>query len=216
MNESQPQQCQNELRQSIPWYLNGTLSKAEAASLEVHLLGCGECRADFELHSEIKAAALGREVTPIIPATTAADIRGISGNGVTPRSVNRRTAMRGFAVAASVALVCVALALSFYAGRDTATDNQQFETATSAGSGAGVDYVLQLHFDADVSEPERGRIAAQLDGAVKWNVNDGGFYEVHVQLVAPTLDALQQYEKRTMAIAGVQSAEFTALQLPMR
>jgi hypothetical protein len=110
----------------------------------------------------------------------------------------------------------VALVVSFYPQRSAEETNQLFETATSAASAGGIDYVMQVRFEEGVSDPERGRIAAQLNGFVKWNVNDSGDFEVHVRLGTPSLVALQEYEKHTAALAGVQSARFTALQLPMR
>ena len=91
-----------------------------------------------------------------------------------------------------------------------------FETATSSGFPEGIDYILQVRFEDTVSELQRAQISEQLDGVVKWVVNDTGVYEIHVQLAAPSLEVLKDYERRTDALPGVESAEFTALQLPMR
>ena len=76
--------------------------------------------------------------------------------------------------------------------------------------------MLQLRFDADVSEQQRREIIAQMDDVVKWTTALSGDHEIHVRLSAPTLMALEQYQLRVESIAGVQSAEFTALLLPMR
>ncbi len=57
---------------------------------------------------------------------------------------------------------------------------------------------------------------AQLEDVVKWTVSDSGDYEVHVQFPAPSLAVLSDYEEHTLALAGVQSAKFTALLLPVR
>jgi hypothetical protein len=80
----------------------------------------------------------------------------------------------------------------------------------------GIDYVLALQFDEDVADIEREEIAMGLRGAVRWSVDDRGVYEVRVRLAEPTLQDLQEYEQRVGALNGVESAEFTALQLPMR
>lgn len=216
MSEAQSNSCQSRLRQDIPWYLNGTLSETDAALVRAHIESCDDCRADLELQSSIRSAVLGREVTPIVPQSSAADIIGLGRTGVSRPRTNRRASSQWFAAAAAVVIIGVALLVALFPGMNTEVTNQVFETATSAGSAEGIDYVLQLRFEDDVSEGQRARIAAQLEGAVKWAVNDSGVYEIHVQLAAPSLEVLKDYEMRTGALPGVQSAEFTALQLPMR
>jgi len=216
MTEAQENSCQNPLRQDIPWYLNGTLSETEAALLQEHIDSCPDCCADFELHSSMRSAVLGREVTPILPKTSAADIIGIGRTGVSRTRRNRRISSLGLSVAAGLAIIGVALLAALFAGKDANVKNQLFETATSAGSLDGIDYVLQVQFEDDVSEQERSRIAGRLEGAVRWAVNDRGIYEIHVQLATPSLAFLKDYEQHVDALPGVQSAEFTALQLPMR
>lgn len=216
MTRTKPDQCRNSMRDMIPWYVNGTLTESESDALREHMKICDDCRADFDLHSSMRASVLGRDVAPIVPEAKSADVFGIGRTGVSGGLAGGRKRSRWFAVAAGMAVVGVAVLLSLYAGKGDRISNQVFETATSVGPSVGIDYVLQLEFASEVSEAERIRIAAQLDGVVKWAVNDRGTYEVHVQLAEPSLAALQEYEQRINAIAGVQSAKFTALQLPMR
>ena len=216
MIKAAPGPCRNEARENIPWYVNGTLSGAAVAELREHIRDCKYCQADLETHADMRAAVLGRQLTPIIPATRPDDIigAGAAGTGRQPRA--RRVAPRVIAAAASIACIGVVLLLAWYPGKDSNPGNQVFHTATSAGSLEGIDYVLQLQFEEGVSDAESGRIASHLDGAVKWSVNDNGVYEVHVRLAAPSLQALHEYEKNTETLPGVQSARFTALQLPIR
>ena len=63
MTKDQPDQCRSNLRQNIPWYLNGTLSDSDAALLKAHIESCADCRADVELHASMQAAVLDRDVT---------------------------------------------------------------------------------------------------------------------------------------------------------
>ncbi|MDH5454590.1 MAG: anti-sigma factor [Gammaproteobacteria bacterium] len=216
MTDSAPNRCCAESRQNIPWYVNGTLSVNATAALREHLEHCGDCTADLKLHTEMRASVLGRELTPIQPATTAEDILGKiereSGQRVVRASGMRRLA----AVAAGIVILGVSLFLLLFPINTVETDNQLFQTATSGGPAGSIDYVLEVQFDEQVSQAERARIAAELEGAVKWAVNDRGVYEVHVRLAAPSLQVLQEYEELTGSITGVQSARFTALQLPVR
>lgn len=216
MTNPDPDRCRDESRENIPWYVNGTLSAPATAALREHIKGCSDCQADVETHADLRASVLGRELTPMIPVTRAEDIIGVSGNGLDQPSRARQVSSRLIAIAAGIAILGVALVLALYPEKGAEVSNQLFQTATSTGSSEGIDYVLQLQFEEGVSDSEGGRIAAELEGAVKWTVNDNGVYEVHVRLAVPSLQVLQEYEEHTEALQGVQSAKFTALQLPIR
>jgi hypothetical protein len=185
-------------------------------ALREHLKDCKACQADLETHADMRAAVLGRELTPIIPATRPEDIIGVRTAGVDRQPRARQVSSRFIAAAAGVAILGLALVLALYPEKDAKLNNQVFQTSTSVGSLEGIDYVLQLQFEEGVSDSEGSRIASQLDGAVRWTVNDNDVYEVHVRLAAPSLQVLQEYEKHTASLQGVQSARFTALQLPIR
>lgn len=216
MTQNKPDKCGHKSREDIPWFLNGTLSSSAAEAVREHIMDCSDCQADLDMHSNMRAVIRGSEVTPIIPGTKADDIIGGGRNEQTQDSRDTQSWFRLTAIAAGIAILGVALVLSFYGERGAEETNQLFETATSAGSPGGIDYVMQVQFEVGVSDLERGKIAAQLEGFVKWYVNDSGDFEVHVQLGTPSLEALHEYEEHTAALAGVQSAKFTALQLPMR
>ena len=209
MNNVEPNQCNNSLRQMIPWYLNNTLSESDAALVKNHVDQCSDCRVDVELHSSMQSAVLGREITSMMPKTKAADIIG-SDHTAPSRP------FRIFALAAGVAIIGVALGIFFSSEQANESGNQQFATATSTGAAATIDYVLQIQFDGDLSDQQREEIVEQLDDVVRWSRGNSGVYEVHVQLAAPSLAALEEYALHADSLPGVQSAEFTALQLPMR
>lgn len=208
--------CRHESRADIPWLVNGTLPDPAAAAVREHIKECSDCQADFAAHEHMRSAVLGREVTPIIPATRAEDVIGIVRTGRRQHSRSNRLPLRLMALAASIAILGVAMVLSFYPDRPDRESNQLFETAISEGSPGGIDYVLQLQFEDGVTDLEKSRIAAQLDDVVRWSVSDDGGYEVHVQLAEPSLAVLRDYEEHVVALEGVQSAKFTALQLPVR
>jgi len=216
MSKVQPGQCRDDVREMIPWYVNGTLSDREAALVRDHVDVCDDCQADLELHTSMHTAVVENDVTPIMPKTSAADILSGDGAGRSHSTPSRGITRRRVAIAAGFAILGVALIASLLVNRNIENTNQKFETATSAGTATNIDYVLQLSFDEDVSEQQREEIVAQLDDVVKWTTAVSGDYEIHVRLSAPSLVALEQYQVRAESIAGVHSAEFTALQLPMR
>jgi len=209
MSNVEANQCRSSLRQNIPWYLNGTLSEAEASLLREHIERCADCRADVELHTSMQSAVLGREITSMLPKTKAASIIG------NDRPAPSRPS-RIFALAAGVAIIGVVLGVFFSSDQGDESGNQLFETATSTGAATSIDYVLQIRFDNDVPDQQQDEIVEQLDHVVKWSRDNSGVYEVHVQLATPSLATLEEYALHADSIPGVQSAEFTALQLPMR
>lgn len=214
MTNAEPNDCGNESRKKIPWLVNGTLSQADAAAVKAHLAVCPQCQADLELHTDMQSAALGRELTPMLPVVSSADI--IGGEHQIRKPAVRRLTSRSIAIAASVALLGLTIGMLSFIERSPEGSNQLFETATSPGAAANIDYVLKLQFEDDVSAEQRDIIVQQLEGAVRWSVTDRGDYEVLVQVAAPTLAALELYEERASQLAGVRTAEFTALQLPVR
>ena len=216
MSKVQPGQCRDDVREMIPWHVNSTLSDEESALVRDHVDVCDDCQADRELHTSMRTAVVENDVTPIMPKTSAADILSGDGAGRSHSTPSHGITRRRVAIAAGFAILGVALIASLLVNRNIENTNQKFETATSAGTATNIDYVLQLSFDAGVSEQQREEIVAQLDDVVKWTTALSGDYEIHVRLSAPSLVALEQYQVRAESIAGVHSAEFTALQLPMR
>lgn len=216
MKNSDLNQCCHESREEIPWLLNGTLSDSAAAAVTEHIQHCNVCQADFESHTQLRDAVLGSQVTPMVPTPKPEEIFGIVRAGSSSRRRSRQLRSGLIALAASIAVLAVATVLSFSFYRDGAESNQVFETATSEGLSGGIDYILQLQFEDGVTRLEKDEIVGQLDDVVKWTISDSGNYEVHVQLNAPSLAVLKDYEEDTTTISGVHSAKFTALQLPVR
>lgn len=212
-----PDECRDSTRKNIPWYVNGTLSREESVALQEHMKGCSDCRADVESHSSMRASVLGRDIEPIMPAISSADILGREKHPVNSpeQRFSRRLSSR-MAAAAGITAISIVFFASSYLQRESAQPNRIFETATSPGSIGHVDYVLQVRFEDSLSDEQRRWVAEEMQGVVKWSVNSSGVYEVHIQLAAPTLAILVQYEQHVVSIEGVESAQFTALQLPMR
>ena len=206
----------DDFRADIPWYVNGTLSSSAAETLRDHVEHCSDCQADLEAHRLMRSSVLDRELMPIVPSTTAEEIIGIDQTDRGGHTLGERVTPWLAAIAASLATIAVAFVFLNDSSDGTDVQNQSYETATSVGPTDGIDYVLQIHFDHTVSAEQRAKIATELDGALRWTVDDRGVYEVHLRLAAPSLEALQALEAHVGSISGVDSAEFTALQLPMK
>ncbi len=206
----------DDIRADIPWYVNGTLSSSATETLRDHVEHCEVCQADLEAHRLMRDSILDRELTPMVPSTKAEEIIGIDQSDRGGHTLGEWVTPWSAAIAASLAILAVAFVLFNDSSNGADVQNQSYETATSAGSTDGIDYVLQIHFDHRVSAEQRAEIAIGLDGALRWTVDDRGVYEVHLRLAAPSLEALQALEAHVGSISGVDSAEFTALQLPMK
>ncbi|MGB5164072.1 MAG: zf-HC2 domain-containing protein [Woeseiaceae bacterium] len=204
------------IRADIPWYLNGTLSNSVKMTIREHTDQCEACKADLEAHRLMRDAVLDRELTPIVPLTTPEQLFAANQEAQHRRTIGGRVANWSMALAACVAVVSFAFVLLNDSSMTAEIQNQTFETATSPGAADGIDYVLRLHFDDGVSAEKRAEIAAGLAGAIRWTVDDRGTYEVHLRLSAPSLETLQEFEASVGSMPGVDSAEFTALQLPMK
>ncbi len=206
----------DDIRTDIPWYVNGTLSSSAAETLRDHVEHCEVCQADLEAHRLMRGSILDRELTPMVPSTKAEEIIGIDQSDRGGHTLGERAMPWSAAIAASLAILAVAFVLLNDSSNGTDGQNQSYETATSAGPTDGIDYVMQIRFDHKVSAEQRAKIATGLEGARRWTVDDRGVYEVHLRLAAPSLEALQALEAHVGSISGVESAEFTALQLPMK
>jgi hypothetical protein len=204
------------IRADIPWYLNGTLSNSMTTTIREHTDQCAACNAELEAHRLMRNAVLDRELTPIVPATTPAELFATNQEARHRRTIGGRVATWSMALAACAAVVAFTIVLLNESSMTADIQNQTFETATSPGAADGIDYVLRLHFDDGVSAEKRAEIAQDLAGAIRWTVDDRGTYEVHLRLSAPSLETLQELEVSVASMPGVESAEFTALQLPMK
>ena len=215
MNNESKRTCDG-VRADIPWYVNGTLSNSTTKTIRDHIDHCEVCQADLETHRLMRNAVLDRELTPIVPAITAEELIGANQSDQSGRTPGERIAPWSMAIAACLAIIAVTFVLLDDSFKDVDVQNQSYQTATSLGSTEGIDYVLQLHFDDRISAERRAEIAAGLAGATRWTVDDRGIYEVHLRLAAPSLETLQDFEVHVGSMPGVELAEFTALQLPMK
>ena len=216
-----------EIAKLLPWYVNGTLGVAERDRVLEHLQSCDDCREEVSLCMEMQASAQQAGPTPILPATTSAQI--LDGANIRDAGKESWTWPQRWGVAAAVALVAILgvvtlgpnqTVLNQAAPNQTAPNqpalNQEFDAATSPAAMQTVDYVLELQFADGVSVDERAHVIAELGG--NNSVMPAGQTRVQtiVRMAPKSLQELEQYAAEIESRREVLSAEIVALQLPLR
>lgn len=208
-----------EITTLLPWYVNGTLGAADRDRVLEHLSSCSECHEDVFLCIDMQASVQQAGPTPILPATTGAEVldaRKIRGAGKA-----RWSRAQSWSAAAAVALAAVLSVSALMSGIDGgSTDqplpNQQFTTATAPSTLPTVDYVLELQFAAGLSLDERRLVIAGISGGDTAIAADQTQIRIVVRLAPKSLQELEQYAADIQSRREVVSAEIIALQLPLR
>jgi len=208
-----------EVAELLPWYVNGTLGVAERDRVLEHLQSCDDCREEVSLCMDMQASAQQAGPTPILPATTAAQI--LDGANIRDAGKEQWTRPQKWGVAAAVGLVAFLGAIALVPGirstpPDQAAPNQLFVTATTPAAVQTVDYVLELQFVAGLSADERAVVIAGLGGSNTVTAVDQTRVQVVVRLAPKSLHELEQYAAEIQSRREVLSAEIVALQLPLR
>lgn len=198
------------VNERLPWYVNGTLSEEEQASVAAHLAECRVCRDDLALCEDMSRAVRSDGAIPIPPAASAdAVVRQLD-------SAASRRWLPDWRVAAGIAVVAVsgAMALLQYVGNKS--PNQQFTTTTEETSLATVDYVFQLQFAASADDEARTRFLQELGGNAQVMDADRREYRVTLSLPPQSLADLDARAGEIAAHKEVAVAEVVALQVPVR
>jgi hypothetical protein len=204
----------DEVRMLLPWHLNGTLPETEASLVRAHLESCSDCRADFAVHERMRLAVSQDEATPIVPTASA--------NTLLDRLARRESEgnswsrHRKYAVAASLVLAALIAVVAVTTDFGPVAHNQTFQTATNEQTDSRIGYVLRLRFEAGISSENRNRVIDELGGADIRGLQNAEAYEMLIHLPNSSLDELEQFAKEAQSRSEVTSAEFVALQLPVR
>ncbi len=206
-----------EIAKLLPWYVNGTLGVAERDRVLEHLQSCDDCREEVSLCMEMQASAQQAGPTPILTATTSAQI--LDGANIRDAGKESWTRPQSWGVAAAVALVAILGVVTLgpnQAVRNQAAPNQQFDAATSPAALQTVDYVLELQFADGVSVDERAHVIAELGGNNSVIAAGQTRVQTIVRMAPKSLQELEQYAAEIESRREVLSAEIVALQLPLR
>ena len=189
----------------LPWYANETLEPGEKLMVEAHLADCGECQEDLALLGEMRSAVLEEDSSPIsVPQNSAAVIEsGAARKTPRPTTVAWRVA----------AMLLLALPLAWVVFKPA--PNQQFETVTSEGQAATVQYVLELTFDPLLPPEDVNAMMLEL-GTPVTAAQDSAANRVIMTLAPRSLAELEAHAADIARRPGIESAKFVALQVPVR
>ncbi len=208
-----------EITMLLPWYVNGTLGAADCDRVLEHLDSCVECREEVSLCTDMQASVQQAGPTPILPATSSAQVLDVGRNR--DAGNERWSRLQKWSAAAAVGFVAVmgvsALAPGIDGGAtDQPVSNQQFTAATAPVTLPTVDYVLEMQFVDDLSVEERMRVIAGISGGDIAIAADQTQVRIVVRLAPKSLQELEQYAAQIQSRREVVSAEIIALQLPLR
>ena len=196
--------------QLLPWYVNNTLDSGEREAVERHVERCPDCQAAVAELSLLQSAVWRDPATPIVPEP---DVPGfLESLDSAGKSLRLPT---GWALAASIAVISVALLVYLALQGEPPELPARFETATSANGLAMMDYVLDLRFDDTVDAAARDDILRDIGPAQITRSGSDGVYRVVVKIPASSLEELDRYTSAIAAVDGVDSVDVVALQLPV-
>ncbi|RZV39346.1 MAG: zf-HC2 domain-containing protein [Chromatiales bacterium] len=197
----------------LPWYANGTLNEADRQRVDQHLATCGQCSDELSLCYEMQNATLADGAIPIPPAASASAIIG-------RRDWRSRFGFLGDRRTQRIAAVLAAVGLLFVLGMmqlsPTELPNQRFTATTSAGASDSMDYVLELRFSSGVSQAARSKILQELGGTAQPVGEADDVYAVLMNLPPQSLSDLDQLARDFAARDEIETAQFVALQVPVR
>jgi hypothetical protein len=204
----------DEVQMQIPWYLNGTLSETEATRVREHLEQCPDCRADAAVHESIQRAVVQDEAIPIVPSVSAASLLDELSSPAPRASSWPR--YRKYAVAASLVLSVVVVTAVLTARVSPVAKNHAFQTATGEQTTTGITYVLRIQFEDEASPQAQARILGELGAIEVKSSGQTDVYEILIRMPNSSLGELETFARDAQSRSEVRSADFIALQMPVR
>jgi hypothetical protein len=185
----------------MPWFVNGTLSAAEAGRVESHLAECGECREDLAFERQLARGVAelplnaddGWKAMQLRMAEEAPPVRATG----TVRLLRRRVPV-GWAMAGSLA-ASVALALVVVGLRPSAAPQQTYHTLGSAAADTQGQVVVLFRPDTTAQQMQvilTAQNARLVDGPTS-----AGAYVLHLDSGTPAgaIKALRQSSQVVLA-----------------
>lgn len=199
-----------ELAALLPWYVNETLGESERARVQRHVEHCESCRENVDVLSEVQRALRNGSPAPLVPQPDTE--RLLSALEQRERPAIRRT-LPWIAAAATVA--AVAMTVAWQLAPRPADPPAMFETLTSTGADASINYVLEVRFMPDSSADSRGAFFESIGASQLATPMSTHVYRVALGLGTVSLAELEQYADEIESQPEVASARFVAVQLPV-
>lgn len=206
--------------QALPWRVNGTMSAADAARLDVHLRDCEQCRRDLETELSLaRRLAAG----PVVDYTPQAGLSRMLQrlDGAPPHDaathagwwgrLRRRardrdahsTLGRAFALQSAV-LAVLGLTVAWQVLRPASPPEYRTLAAPAATATAAAQ--LQIVFADDATAGEMRALLDRVGGRIVSGPSRAGVFLVALRGGAPTPDAAEQDVQAAVAVLGAEPA----------
>jgi hypothetical protein len=94
--------------------------------------------------------------------------------------------------------------------------NQTFQTATGEQTTTGITYVLRIQFEDGASPQSQARILDELGAIEVKSSGQTDVYEILIRMPNSSLGELETFAREAQSRSEVRSADFIALQMPVR
>ena len=204
----------DEIALLLPWYVNSSLSPAEHACVAEHLAECDACQENVSVLSTVQTNLQHQMPTPIVPEPRVGRLL----DKLDAQDTRRRGRhwMQGLSLAASIAALALATALFLTGREDIQLSPSWFETATSSGQVAAMDYVLAVQFETGTLPADRQRVLQDIQARDISGGDQTGSFRVIVRMPAASLEEIERFTLSVAALPEIQSVQVVAVQLPMR
>lgn len=205
--------------QALPWQVNGTISAADAARLELHLHDCEQCRRDLEteqaLARRLAAGAvvdyapqvgLSRMLQRLDGAPSYAPTRPEWWGRLRRRARGRdghSTLVRAFALQSAVMAV-LGLTVTWQMLRPASPP--EYGTLAAPAATATAAARLQIVFADDATAGEMRGLLDRVGGRIVSGPSRAGVFLVALREGAPTPDAAERDVQAAVAVLGAEPA----------
>lgn len=199
-----------ELAALLPWYVNETLDDAERSRVQRHVEQCAACRESVDMLSEVRRAVRSGSPAPLVPQPDTERL-------LAELDAGDRPAVRSYLpwIAAAATVAAVAIAVTWQLAPRPADPPAMFETLTSTGADASINYVLEIRFMPDSSGASHSTFFESIGVGQLATPMSSHVYRVALGLGTVSLAELEQYADEIEARPEVASARFVAVQLPV-
>jgi len=214
MHEQNTQLDHDEVDLLLPWFVNDTLADAERQHVQRHVETCSACQDSVAVLQKIQDAAQTDSAVPMVPSPRMNDLMSAIAADESRRAPRRW--WPAAAIAASVAAVLLVAMLVVDNPALPPDPGVRFETATSEGAAALMDYVMAVEFEPGTTAINRRQAFEVYDVAEFVAESEPDTFRIMIRLPVSSLEDLERVRNEMESHADIRSVRILALQLPMR